>query len=52
MIPFPQADEHIPYYGTYIKLVPPGTDILALRCDALFPLILQSSVGDVAGAEY
>jgi hypothetical protein len=43
--------------------VPQGTDILALlsqqpdelralRSDALFPLILQSSVGDVAGAEY
>ena len=30
MIPFPQADEHIPYYGNYIKLVPQGTDILAL----------------------
>jgi hypothetical protein len=30
MIPFPQTDEYIPYYGNYIKLVPPGSDIFAL----------------------
>lgn len=30
MIPVPQADEYLPYYGTYIGRVPAGSDIFAL----------------------